>query len=381
LDITASKRDLLRLVSRCQGIAQAKSTLPALACVQLRATSPGELQIAATDLYLSVTGTVAAEGRSVSNGIGLPAKDLHERLKAMPDGPVHLVVADGYSATLKAGGGARRYTMRGLPGDDLPAISTASQTAPTLDLDLGVLTLLIGRTNFAISTDETRVALNSALFEQDGHTLRMVATDGHRLSVMAVQTEADPAQWSMLLPIKAVGELRRFADEAKAEAGKDGSPKVRITQDGSNAFFEIAGLRFSVKLAAAQFPPYTQIVPEKHDHVARVPRALFADALRAVSLSSLDRVGGVKLTLARGCMRITSESPEKGDGADEVPIEYDGPELAIGFNARYLLDILGALSDETVALGFGGDLDPAAIRLVGEPEGQRYVAIVMPMRV
>ena len=121
-------------------------------------------------------------------------------------------------------------------------------------------------------------------------------------------------------------------------------------------------MTFSVKLVDAQFPPYSQVIPQQSEKIVRVPRAAFADALRAVSVAASERTGGVKLALAKGTMRITSESPESGDGFDEVPIEYAGPTMTIGFNAKYFLDVLGALDEDEVVLGLGGELDPAVVR-------------------
>ena len=147
----------------------------------------------------------------------------------------------------------------------------------------------------------------------------------------------------MLIPLKAISELRRLAEEARAE--KDAST-VTITQSGPSAFFNIAGMVFSVKLVDAQFPPYQQVIPALSDRSVRAPRLPFADALRAVSLAASDRTGGVKLSVAQGTLRITSESPESGNGFDELPVDYTGPELTIGFNAKYFNDVLAAIDDE-----------------------------------
>src|SRR5262249_29264824 len=164
--------------------------------------------------------------------------------------------------------------------------------------------------------------------------------------------------------------------------GKDEEvSKVVITQSGPNAFFTLGGSRFSVKLVDAQFPPYSQVIPQTSERAIRVPRAAFADALRAVSLAASDRTGGVKLDVLSGAMCITSESPESGDGFDEVAVDYAGPEVIIGFNAKYFLDVLGAIDDEEVVLGVGGDLDPAIIKPASESDERNYKAVVMPMRI
>jgi DNA polymerase-3 subunit beta len=249
-----------------------------------------------------------------------------------------------------------------------------------LALEVSILQELIAKTHFSISTDETRAHLNSALFEWDGDIVRMVTTDGHRLSKMEVKVTGRQASETMLIPLKAIQELRRLCDDALSDGVKEGGKdaQLQITKSGSSAFFQGAGTTFSVKLVDAQFPPYAQVIPQSSDKKVRVPRAAFADALRAVSIAASERTGGVKLALLKGTMRITSESPESGDGFDEIPIDYDGPAITIGFNAKYFLDVLGALDDEEIILGMSGELDPAVVK----PSSDRqFLAVVMPMRI
>lgn len=380
MELTVAKKDLLKLVTRMQGVAERKSTMPVLSNVLLAVDGPNALRLSATDLYLAISGRATAE---VTKGgsVAVPAKDLLERVRMMPDGPVHVITQDNATTTLKAAGTARRYTLRGMPGDDFPPLPAPAEGAPTLALDVDVLQQLIAKTHFSISTDETRAHLNSALFEWDGDLVRMVTTDGHRLSKMEVKVTGRQASATMLIPLKAIQELRRLCDEAAAEAkeAKDApKPQVQITQSGSSAFFNGAGMSFSVKLVDAQFPPYSQVIPQNSDKQIRAPRATFADALRAVSIAASERTGGVKLAFQKGTMRISTESPESGDGFDEVPVEYSGAPITIGFNARYFLDVLGALDEDEVILGLSGELDPAVLRPASD---RQFLAVVMPMRI
>ncbi len=381
MELTVAKKDLLRLLARMQGVAERKSTMPVLSNVLLAVDGPDSLRLAATDLYLSLAGKISAQ---VAKGgsVAVPAKDLLERVKMMPDGPIHVSTQDNAGTTLKAQGSARRYTLRGMPGDDFPPLPGPVEGAPTLALDVAVLQELIAKTHFSISTDETRAHLNSAKFEWDGDVVRMVSTDGHRLSKMEVKVAGRQASSEMLIPLKAIQELRRLCDEAISEQAREGKdapkPQFQITQSGSSAFFQGAGMTFGVKLVDAQFPPYAQVIPQSSDKKVRIPRAAFADALRAVSIAASERTGGVKLALAKGTMRITSESPESGDGFDEIPIDYDGPAITIGFNAKYFLDVLGALDEEEVFLHLSGELDPAVVRPASE---RQFLAVVMPMRI
>lgn len=390
MELTVAKKDLLKIVARMQGVAERKSTMPVLANVLLAVDGEKTLRLAATDLYLSLLARVPAIVDKPGS-VAVSAKDLFERVKMMPDGPIVIAAQENATTTLKATGSARRYTLRGMPGDDFPPLPQPAEGSPSLALDVDVLSELIAKTHFSISTDETRAHLNSALFEWDGDVVRMVTTDGHRLSKVDVKIagrQASPAP--MLIPLKAIHELRRLCDEMMGEdAGgffEDGAkkkPALLITQSGSSAFFQGAGTTLSVKLVDAQFPPYAQVIPQAGDKVVRAPRAAFAEALRAVSVAASERTGGVKLSFAKGTMRITSESPESGDGFDEIPVEYAGPSISIGFNAKYFLDVLGAISDEEVAIGLSGELDPAVVRPAGATTtaDRQFLAVIMPMRI
>jgi DNA polymerase-3 subunit beta len=377
MHVVVSKKDLLRVLGRCQGVADKKSTMPVLGNVLLEVSTPNELRLAATDLFVSVSGKIPAK---VENGgsIALGARELFERVRMMPEGQIALQVT-GTQAVIRAVGSARRFTLHGVPGEEFPSLPQPDAKAQVATLDVVTLASLIAATHFSISTDETRLHLNSALFEWDNDRVRMVTTDGHRLSKLEVVVKGKHETASMLIPLKGVQELRRLCEEALTE-GKDSADasEIKMVQSGPNAFFELAGFSFSVKLVDAQFPPYQ---PETSERSVRAQRAALSDALRAVSVAASDRTGGVKLTLGGGKIRFESESPDSGEGFDEVPADYQGPEVTVGFNARYFLDVLGAITDEEITLGISGELDPAVIKPAGDSANKNYQAVIMPMRI
>lgn len=377
------KKDLLRVLSRCQGVADRKSTTPMLGNVLITSHGSGEVRVAATDLYLAVSGTMTAEVERPGM-VAVGARELFERIRMMPEGSISFDVENTSNATIRSVGSARRFTLHTVPGNEFPALPQPTEDASWLKLGVETLARLIGCTYFSISTDDTRQQLNSALFEWDKNTVRMVTTDGHRLSKVELRADAKTAPTSMLIPLKGIMELKRLCEEAHADSGKgegEQSLQLSLTHSGPNAFFQLAGFQFSVKLVDAQFPPYQQVIPDASERVVRAPRLAVADALRAVSIAASDRSGGVKLTLGSGSMRFESESPETGEGFDELEVEYDGPDLTIGFNARYFLDVLGAMDDDEILLGISGELDPAVIRPGTEIAGSSYLAVVMPMRI
>lgn len=366
-----AKRDLARLAAQMAGIAESKSTMPMLRCVLLRATDK-KLTMAATDLYLSLFGGIPADVEEPGS-IAIAAKDLVDRVKLMPDGPVTLEVKDN-ALTIKAKGAARRFTLRGMPGDDFPPLPTPNEAAPKLALPAGVLRKLIARTVYAVSTDETRAHLNSALLEWEGETVRMVATDGHRLAKAEATVAGRSAASTMLIPLKAVHEIGRLCDEVGPSTEEEPG-ELEIVPSGAVVFFRTGGQLFGVKTVDAQFPPYAQVIPKDSAKSAKAPRAALADAFRAVAVAASSTTGGVKLVLSKKKMKLTSESPDSGDGADEVDVEYDGPAFTIGLNARYAIDALSALADEDVALGFSGELDPMVVTSEG------FTGVIMPMRI
>lgn len=371
-----SKRDLGRILARCQGVADKKSTMPVLGNVLLEAKTPSELSLAATDLYLGVSGTIPARIEKTGS-VAVGARDLFERVKMMPEGNIAIALQTDGSVVIRAQGQARRYTLKGLPGSEFPTLPQPGEGASSMTLGTEVLAELIAKTHFSIAADDTRPHLNSALFQMEGHDVRMVTTDGHRLSKMEIQQPEHEATASMLIPLKGIHELKRLCDEAKG----DGASSISVLQSGTNAFFRVPGLQLGIKLVEVQFPPYGQVIPQSTQHQVVAPRALVADALKAVSLAANDRTGGVKVTLSSNVMRFSSESPESGDGFDEVPVDYAGNELTVGFNAHYLLQVLSSIEQEDVVLGVSGELDPATLRPATPSPRADYLAVIMPMRI
>jgi DNA polymerase-3 subunit beta len=371
-----TKRDLGRILARCQGVADKKSTMPVLGNVLLEAQKTGELGLAATDLYLGVSGSISAKIEKPGS-VAVGARDLFERVKMMPEGNITIAQQGDGAVTIRSQGQARRYTLKGLPGSDFPTLPQPGDGASSMILGTEVLAELIAKTHFSIAADDTRPHLNSALFQMEGHNVRMVTTDGHRLSKMEIEQPEHEATASMLIPLKGIQELKRLCDEAKS----DGTGHISVLHSGTNAFFRVPGLQLGIKLVEVQFPPYGQVIPKETRHLITAPRALVADALKAVSLAANDRTGGVKVTLGSNMMRFSSESAESGDGFDEVPVDYNGSELTVGFNAHYLLQVLSTIDQEDVVLGVSGELDPATVRPATPVGRSDYLAVIMPMRI
>lgn len=381
MELKIQQRDFLRGLARTHGVADRKSSMPILSNVLLSAEAPERLRLSATDLYLGITALAPA---SIQRGgsVAVSARTLFDIVKALPEGEITLRVGENQAVTLEQG--KIKYKVPGLPGDDFPPLPNPGDVE-FATLDAALVGELIGLTSYSMSSDDTRPHLAGALFEGDGKTVRMVTTDGHRLSKAEAKLDGEMLNFSMLIPHKGVAELKRVIEDAKAEAkaqskgGEETTAKVSIAMAAGNAFFRHGDLQLSVKLADEQFPPYDKVIPQQHSKTIIAGRDKLIATLKRISLVASDKSGGVQLHIEPGVLRIVSQNPDVGEGTEELDVDYAGDNVSIGFNARYLLDALGALSHDEVALELSGELDPGVVRPVGE--GTSFVGVIMPMRI
>jgi len=391
MHLTIQKKDFLRSLARTHSVADRKSSMPILSNSLLSTDGTKTLRFAATDLYLSVTSSAAAEIKAAGI-IAVAARTLFDIVKNLPEGEVSLQVVGNHGVEIRSG--KVRFKIPGMPGQDFPSLPSPG-TAEFALLDAEDVGRLIALTHYSMSSDETRPHLAGALFEGDGKAVRMVTTDGHRLS-KAEQKRGEGKKllnFSMLVPAKGIGELRRLIDEAKAdkprseskaekgekaEKGDDTAGTVSVATSGGNAFFKRDDVVLSVKLVDEQFPPYSKVIPSAQTRKVGVSRMLLIEALRRISLVASDKSGAVRFSAEPGVLRITSENPDVGEGTEELQVDYAGDPIEIGFNARYVLDVLGAVVEDEVRLELGGQLDPGVIKPIGTTD---FVGVIMPMRI
>lgn len=380
MELIISKKNFLRGLARTHAVADRKSSMPILSNILLTTEDTGTLRFAATDLYLGVTATAPAEVKK-GGAIAVSARTLFDIVKNLPEGDVQWTVGPNHGAEIRSG--KVRYRIPGMPGDDFPPLPSPGG-AELFSVDADVIGDLITKTSYSMSSDDTRPHLAGALFEGEGRVARMVTTDGHRLSKADTRLRegTQMLNFSMLVPGKGIAELKRVIEDARADKPKEGAegpPQIQVGHAAGNAFFKRDGLLLSVKLAEEQFPPYAKVIPQNQDKRVVINRAQLVEALRRMSLVSSDKSGGVRLMVTAGSMRIVSENPDIGEGSEELDVDYAGGALTIGFNARYLLDVLSALSDDAVALELAGELDPGVIKPANEHT--MFVGVVMPMRI
>jgi DNA polymerase-3 subunit beta len=377
MELVISKQNFARGLERTHAVADRKSSMPILSNVLLTTEDTGTLRFAATDLYLGVAATAPAEVKK-GGSVAVAARTLFEIVNQLPQGDVHWTVGPNHAVEIRCG--KIRFRIPGMPGDDFPPLP-APGNAEFVSLDAEVLGDLITRTQYSMSNDDTRPHLAGALFEGEARIARMVTTDGHRLSKCDYRMrEGMMLHFSMLVPGKGIAELRRLVEGAKRDKGKEeGSPQIGVASHAGNAFFKREGVILSVKLADEQFPPYAKVIPQGQDKRVVVSRAGMIEALRRMKLVSSDKSGGVRLMVSPGSLRIVSESPDVGEGSEELDVDYAGPALTIGFNAAYILDVLGALTEDEVVFELAGELDPGVIKPAGE--ATLFVGVIMPMRI
>ena len=375
MELKIGVQDLARALGRSQGIVEKKSTMPILSHVLLEARKGNLLGVSATDLDLSVSSEHACEVTK-EGALAVPAKHLFEIVRSLPEQQVTLKRSGNNYLEVRSG--AAEFRIVGLPAEDFPALPRFEKVS-FVDVVPAELLEQIDRTSFAASTDETRYNLNGVFFEPQGPVLRMVATDGHRLSLSEKPLAGDYAlKKGVILPRKGLHELRKLLGES-AEPGAE-KPEARLGFAENSAIYRRQGVVLAMRLIEGMFPDYKQVIPKQAEKIVKVGRLRFLETLRRVSLLSTDKAPQVKLEISPGQLRLQSKNADLGEAKEDVPVEYAGEPLSIGFNARYLTDVAGVLRSDDVQLELADDLSPGVLRGAG-PEDAGYTAVVMPMRI
>jgi DNA polymerase-3 subunit beta len=365
MEFRISKNEFLRGLRLAQGIADRKSTMPMLANVLLRTQGKNQILVAATDLNVSLTAELKSSNAS-EGGITLNAKSLHELIANAPGDDVTLKKADNHWAEIRSG--KVTYRIVGMPDRDFPKVPDHREATYSV-VESAVLREMIDRTLFSVCNDETRFHLNGVYLESDGSKVRMVSTDGHRLSKVERTIPNGPKlSAGIIIPKKGLLEIKKVLEQGPSCKISIKTPHLFLVQD------EIA---LAVKLIDAQFPPYEQVIPKDHKRVITVDRTRFIDGLRRAQLMSSE-TRGVKVAATKEGLTITSDNPDLGEVREELDAEYNGEPIAIGFNPKYVVELLSQMTSDQVTLALGGELDPGLIRPLG---GDDYLGVVMPMRI
>ena len=367
---TIERATLLKGLGHVHSVVERRNTIPILSNVLIEVEEDGGLRLMATDLDLQINERVEANVTE-PGATTVPAHTLFEIVRKLPEGSqVELIAAEG---RMQVNAGRARFTLSTLPRDDFPII--AEGELPTrFELPAATLRQIIDKTRFAISTEETRYYLNGIYLHVSDDAqpvLKAAATDGHRLARVTVpRPEGAQGMPGVIIPRKCVGELRKLLDEL------DGT--VQLSLSDSKIRFGLGNAVLTSKLIDGTFPDYSRVIPTANDKLLKIDPRSFEEGVDRVSTIASERTRAVKMALERDRITLSVTSPENGTAAEEVPADYASEGFEIGFNARYLLDILGQIEGDAVEVHLA---DAAAPTLLRENDKAPALYVLMPMRV
>ena len=367
---TIERAILLKGLSHVQSVVERRNTIPILSNVLIDASSDGSLKLMATDLDLQINELVKAEVE-IAGATTVSAHTLFDIVRKLPEGAqVQISAAEG-RMTIMAG--RAKFSLATLPRDDFPVI--AEGELPTqFELPAETLKQIIDKTRFAISTEETRYYLNGIFLhvaDDPAPVLKAAATDGHRLArVTVARPDGAEGMPDVIVPRKCVGELRKLLDEV------DGS--VGVSLSNTKIRFDLGQALLTSKLIDGTFPDYSRVIPTGNDRILKIDPRSLQEGVDRVSTIATEKTRAVKMALDRDRITLSVSSPENGTAAEEVPGDYSAAPFEIGFNSRYLLDILGQLEGDIVEVHLA---DAAAPTLIRENDKAPALYVIMPMRV
>jgi DNA polymerase-3 subunit beta len=374
MKLQIDKKDFLSLIARAQNIVEKRNTMPILMNILLE-TDQTALKVFATDLEVSLTDRVDAEILNPGK-VAVNAKSLFEIVKELPDGKMMLEKKE--NNWLKISQNKAVFNIVGISPEEYPVFPTFV-TKDFMQIESDVLAEMIEKTIYSVSNDETRYHLNGVFFSksQEGSEViyRMVATDGHRLSLVDRKTSSSKASVSsqnqgVIIPRKGLNEIRKILDNVEKT--------VDMAIEGSQLIIKNGPTVLMIRLIEGKYPNYQQLIPQNLSEYLVVNREALLSSLKRVSLLSNAKSKGVTLNITNNRLEITSNNPELGDAKEELDVNYKGKEIKIGFNAKYILDVLGSMSDDTVQMELNDQLSPGLVRPYND---KSYTCVVMPMRI
>src|ERR687892_454566 len=367
MEIKAKRGDLLATLYWTQSIVERRNTMPILANVLVE-SQKSYIRVTATDLEVGVRGNV--DGEVIKEGtVAVNAKKLYEIIREVPNEQVQLKRLENDWVEIRSGKSV--FKIVGMDAREFPQFPKIDNkdlsTTPA-----STIREMIERTIFSVSTDETRYSLNGVFVEQgDDGKVRMVATDGHRLAFEEKAVGSLGLTKGVILPRKGLSELKKLL-----ETGDDGV--VSLGFKDNMGLVSKDKIELFMRLIDGDFPDYTKVIPKGNPNIAKVEQDELLQALRRVSILSSERYKGVKMEFSDGKLSISANNPDLGEATEEIEAEYKGKPLSIGFNARYLIDVLGVLGgDGEIDVELKDELSPGIIRKTGVDS---YLYVLMPMR-
>jgi DNA polymerase-3 subunit beta len=376
MGIVVERQSFLSGLALVQGIVERRNTVPILGHVLLEPEAQS-IRLAATDLEVGISTQVPCKSGK-EKSLTLNARKLFEIVRETEGEEFSINSLDNDWVELKCG--RSRFKMMGLDPRSFPAMPSQSTKADgpkksvkaVLTISAAVLATMIDKTIFSVSPDEARYNLSGVYLEaHDAGKARMVATDGHRLSMIDRNVPGFAMEGGTIIPRKGLTELRKLLDQG-------GESEVKLLLDGQLASLKRGPTEVSMRLVEGEFPDYRGVVPKQTKYHIKVGRDALLAAIKRAAIFSNERYHGVKLGLAAGALTVSSTSPEMGEASETIDVDYHGDEFAVGFNASYLLQALAVLPAESeLDLGLSDEASPGLLRT---PSDSEFSYVVMPMR-
>lgn len=373
LSVSVERSVLLKALGHVQSVVERRNTLAILSNIKLEATNDG-LSLTATDTDIEITEQIPVEVYD-EGAITVPAHTLYDIIRKLPDGAeIELNGTDAEGGKLKINSGSCNFSLASLPVNDFPSMDKGN-VEHNFKLAPAELAELIDKTKFAISTEETRYYLNGIFVHtkesEDGYKLCAVATDGHRLAKVEIDApEGAENITGVIIPRKTVGEIRKLVDEENDE--------VEISLSDTKISFVFGEAVLISKLIDGTFPDYEKVIPADNDKDLEVDSEVLSHAVDRVSTISTEKTRAVKFTFAKEELVVSATSEESGAAKEVIKIAYDGASFDIGFNSRYLLEMMSVLKGQTVQLSLKDGNAPALVR---DSEDPNALFVIMPMRI
>ena len=370
MEFAVSKSDLVRELGLTQGVVERKTTIPILSNILVE-TDGDKVWLTATDLELGIKCACPARIKREGSGT-IPARKLLDYVRLLPDAEVQVKLGENQWASFVCG--RSRTRIAGMSRESFPELPEMPEMLA--EIPLGVLSQMILSTIFAISAEESRFTLNGALLILNDTGLVMVATDGHRLSLVEkhISLPGLAGSFRALLPKKAMSEIQKLASD-------DPSKLIQFSGNENHLFFRIDQRLLLSRKLTGNFPDYERVLPKEHPYTLLLGKEEFKAAIERVAQFADERSRAIRLQIVKGELKVYSSISETGESEETIPIDYDGPKIEIGFNAQYLIDFLRAVDGSEIQFHFkdansAGELQPHA---AAADTVYRYV--VMPMRI
>jgi len=371
MKILVEKNSIFKSLSHVQSIVEKKNTIPILSNVLIEA-SENLLIISATDMDISFTETLSCN--VIEEGsVTVSAHTLYDIIRKFPDGnDVEFISNDAKIFSIRSG--KSRFSLSCLPKQDFPIIEVSSLKSE-ISIDSQLLLKIIEKTRFAVSNEETRYFLNGIYFHKNSNqgdeNFSIVATDGHRLAKIDFNITGSPSDMpGVIIPKKTINELCKLLSEYNGT--------VKINLDPNKIIFFVDKCILISKLIDGSFPDYQKVIPDNNNNILSVNRNDLFMAVDRVSTITNERSPAIKFKLLQNVMNMTSVDSENGQATEDINTEYKGDEMEIGFNSKYILEMINNLEDENITLSFNDSSSPV---IVTEKSNPNLIYVLMPMRV